>query len=904
MKKLFILLFLAIGFNIQAQVAVNTDGAPANPSAMLDVSSGIRGILIPRMTQAQRSAIGSPANGLLIYQTDNTPGFYYNSGTSGSPVWTKVGTGIGWSITGNSGTNSSNFIGTTDNGPLTFKVNNQLSGKMESATSNTSFGINTLLSNSTGNFNTAIGRNALSSIYNTNGNTAVGANALSDNSGEENTAVGQNALTTNIDGDWNTAAGTYALTSNVSGDYNTAVGHSALLNNTTGYQNTGIGTQALAFNTSAYLNTAIGYKALENQSFDPGTPFQTNNVAVGAYALNLNQPTGTSDGRRNTAIGNFALNFNSTGSNNTAGGYNALYNNTTGNANVAFGSRTLFNNTTRSNLVAIGDSALFNNGLNVTNDIEGSFNTAVGSKTLFANTTGHRNTAIGYHALKQNNTGWSNTAIGYIALANNTTACRNTAIGSYALSTQSFDPGFTWSSDNVAIGDLALLLNQPTSSGNGERNTAVGSSTMHDNTIGSNNVANGYAALFHNLTGNSNVAVGTQTLYYNTDRSNLVAVGDSALYHNGQNASGEFDATGNTAVGSKVLYSNTNGYGNSALGYQALYSNTSGYFNSSFGISAMDHNTSGRHNTAVGSYAMQLNTAGCNNIAIGYSALSSQSYNPGTTFSSDNIAIGRMSLFLNQPTSASNGIQNTAIGNSALYYNITGYSNTACGYNAAQTTTFGIQNTSLGAISLVNNQVGSYNTAIGYNTGPSASGFMNTTCLGIDASATGSDMVRIGNVYVGSIGGYQNWTNISDGRFKENVEENVPGLAFISQLRPVTYQLNRGQINEFIGVEARREGIRKDQPGVEFLGGDRYSPVTTGFIAQEVEQAAASCGFEFSGVDAPKNEKDLYGLRYAEFVVPLVKAVQEQQQQIEALKAENALLEARLAAIEIKLVEK
>jgi hypothetical protein len=49
----------------------------------------------------------------------------------------------------------------------------------------------------------------------------------------------------------------------------------------------------------------------------------------------------------------------------------------------------------------------------------------------------------------------------------------------------------------------------------------------------------------------------------------------------------------------------------------------------------------------------------------------------------------------------------------------------------------------------------------------------------------------------------------------------------------------------------------------------------TGFIAQEVERAAAELGFDFSGVDKPKNERDLYGLRYAEFVVPLVKAVQE-----------------------------
>ena len=51
--------------------------------------------------------------------------------------------------------------------------------------------------------------------------------------------------------------------------------------------------------------------------------------------------------------------------------------------------------------------------------------------------------------------------------------------------------------------------------------------------------------------------------------------------------------------------------------------------------------------------------------------------------------------------------------------------------------------------------------------------------------------------------------------------------------------------------------------------------VCTGFIAQDVEASAKKIGYDFDGVDAAKNDKDLYGLRYSEFVVPLVKAVQE-----------------------------
>ena len=66
----------------------------------------------------------------------------------------------------------------------------------------------------------------------------------------------------------------------------------------------------------------------------------------------------------------------------------------------------------------------------------------------------------------------------------------------------------------------------------------------------------------------------------------------------------------------------------------------------------------------------------------------------------------------------------------------------------------------------------------------------------------------------------------------------------------------------------------------------------TGFIAQEVERAANEVGFDFSGVDKPQNDKDYYGLRYAEFVVPIVKAIQEQQSEIEILKEQIELLKA------------
>jgi hypothetical protein len=74
---------------------------------------------------------------------------------------------------------------------------------------------------------------------------------------------------------------------------------------------------------------------------------------------------------------------------------------------------------------------------------------------------------------------------------------------------------------------------------------------------------------------------------------------------------------------------------------------------------------------------------------------------------------------------------------------------------------------------------------------------------------------------------------------------------------------------------------------------EKEAMIWTGFIAQEVEAAAKEAGFDFSGVDNPARADGIYGLRYAEFVVPLVKAVQEQQQIINDLQKRIAELEKK-----------
>jgi hypothetical protein len=82
-------LLLGIQSYAQTGVAINTTGAEPDNSAMLDVSSTEKGILIPRLTEEQRTAITTPAKGLLVYQNDGTEGFYYFDGTA----WTRLASG-------------------------------------------------------------------------------------------------------------------------------------------------------------------------------------------------------------------------------------------------------------------------------------------------------------------------------------------------------------------------------------------------------------------------------------------------------------------------------------------------------------------------------------------------------------------------------------------------------------------------------------------------------------------------------------------------------------------------------------------------------------------------------------------------------------------------------------------
>jgi hypothetical protein len=637
---------------------------------------------------------------------------------------------------------------------------------------------------------------------------------------------------------------------------NTSLGYGTLLAaNSNSWGNVAVGSAALSASPATKGTVAIGVNALLQTTADYNTGVGrdvlkqnttgTLNVAVGSEALMGN--AGGMTGSYNTGLGAGTLRATSSGSLNTAVGYHALYSLTTATQNVA-----------------VGDSALYSN--------TASQNTAVGSKALRSNTTGNQNVAVGYEALRNTTTGVKLVAIGYGALRSNTSGVGNIAIGNKAAESS------TIAGNNIAIGDEALASNTATanlaigtgalaSNTNGIQNVGIGHQSLNKNTLAHYNTAVGYQTLENN-TGASNTALGHMTMNANTTGKENVGVGDLALRYN---TTGD----GNVGLGHRALYTNIGGSNNTAVGYYALNSNTTGTHNVGIGYQALMTNSTGNSNVAVGKEAMYSNTLGLNNVAVGNEPLRSNTIGEG------NVALGLQALYSNV-----NGNNNFALGNNALYSNAGGHGNVAIGYRSLRLTT-GSGNVGIGSEALTTNTTGTTNTAIGNYADVSTGNLTNATAIGAGAIVNASNKVRIGNSSVLVIEGQVPFTTPSDARFKSNVTDNVPGLSFIKKLKPVTYHFDGRKLDEHMSGKPVKDNAA-------YRAG--FEKIRTGFLAQDVEAICKELGFDFDAVHVPKNENDHYSLSYSQFIMPLVKAVQEQQEMIEQQKAENATLQAKLEA--------
>ncbi|MEM0994545.1 MAG: tail fiber domain-containing protein [Bacteroidota bacterium] len=260
-----------------------------------------------------------------------------------------------------------------------------------------------------------------------------------------------------------------------------------------------------------------------------------------------------------------------------------------------------------------------------------------------------------------------------------------------------------------------------------------------------------------------------------------------------------------------------------------------------------------------------------------------------TTAGGSNNGIANTFIGSNAGKSNSIGQQNTFLGDGTGGSNTTASQNTFIGQSAGSANTTGARNTFVGEDAGFFNTTGSDITAIGEGSGANFNNVNNSLMIGSKATAASDHQAVLGNSATQSIRGTVNWTTVSDARYKTNVEEDVPGLAFIQQLRPVSYYLDVPTLGQQLGED--RDVKKGEANPFEQYWKDKSKVRYTGFIAQEVEAAAEELSFEFSGVDQPRSEVDIYGLRYGAFVVPLVKAVQEQQEVIAALEEKVAKLE-------------
>lgn len=447
MKKQFYtiatLLLLATGANAQVGIGTTTPHA----SSSLDITSTTSGLLKPRMTTAQRTAITTPATGLEVFDTTTNSTWFFN--------------GTAW----------------INNAPITADL--RIIGTRNHLSSDAGVGGNGT-SAGTGGDNIAIAAGSLGAVTTGTNNIAIGYSALAaSTTGIENIAIGKSALQNSTTGPFNVAIGSGALQFNTS-NASVAIGYGSLAANTSGTYNIAYGTQSLNANISGSQNTGVGYQALYRSTSD-------SNVALGTFA-----GSNILGGGSNTAIGASALSNSTSGVENTAIGFISLINNTTGSHNTGLGTIAASGVTSGNYNTGVGYGALST----PTPSITGSYNNGVGPGTLGHLTSGTNNNAFGYNSLLNNTTGSNNTGYGAYSMNNMIAGNYNTALGLEA-----------WyhgtGSNNVAVG-----FDSGSNVVAGDNNVSIGTNSLATQTSGSNNIALGYGTNLASTTGSNQMNLG------------------------------------------------------------------------------------------------------------------------------------------------------------------------------------------------------------------------------------------------------------------------------------------------------------------------------------------------------------------------------------------------------------
>jgi len=239
--------------------------------------------------------------------------------------------------------------------------------------------------------------------------------------------------------------------------------------------------------------------------------------------------------------------------------------------------------------------------------------------------------------------------------------------------------------------------------------------------------------------------------------------------------------------------------------------------------------------------------------------------------------MGREALFSN-----TTGATNTAVGREALYANTTGTSDVAYGYRALYNNTTGTANVAVGSFAGDVLTTGSDNTLLGHGADPSAATASGQIVIGRSVTGTADNRITVGittNIAELDLDGVDtSWAASSDERLKKDITDYAAGLAFISELRPVTYKWRaKCDVPEEMSLHDDSDDPVHGKEGVTYHG----------FVAQEVKQALDAHPEVADGQHFWKLRDDgVQTVAPADLVPILVNAVKELKAELDAAKAE------------------
>ena len=782
LKSIFILLTIincSLINNVAAQISINSDGATPDASAMLDVSSASKGILIPRMTTAERTTITSPATGLMVYDTDESAFWYYN-GTA----WTAIGGSSAFTsengIT-HSNSNSDDFVfgtGSLNHGSGTeYKMFfDKSKGAFRAGTVS---GTNWDESN-IGYYSTSMGYNTIASgSYATSfGFNTTASSNFSTSFGSSTTASG---LFSTSFGSSTTASGYYATSfgesTTASGDFSTSLGESTTAS---GHAATSLGSETLA---SGDFSTSLGSVTIASGDNSTSLGLGTTAYSYGETALGLYNTVYTP---------NDTVSFNSDDRLFVIGNGTAA---TKSDAMIVYKSgNTAINGDLTISGALVYDAAAFtsDNGITYSNNNDDDFlfgadslNYGSGTeyKMFFDKSKGafRAGTAIGTN-WDESNVGIYSTSMGYNTIAS----------GSYATSfgfntTASGDFSTSFCSSTTASGNFSTSFGSSTTA-SGVFSTSFGESTTasgaFSTSLGEETTASGHAATSLGsvtlASGNFSTSFGSATIA-SGDNATSLGLGTTA-YSYGETALGLYNTVytpndtvsfnsddrlfviGNGTAATKsdamIVYKSGNTTINGDLTISGSLVYDAAAFTSDNGITYSNNNNddflfgadslnygSGteykmffdkskgafRAGTAIGTNWDESNI-GSFSTSMGYNTTASGSY--ATSFGFNTTASGIFSTSFGSSTTAS-GNFSTSFGEattaSGHYATSLGESTTASGHAATSlgesTTASGHAATSFGSVTLAS---GNFSTSLGSTTIASGD---NATSLGLGTTA-------------------------------------------------------------------------------------------------------------------------------------------------------------------------